>query len=94
MKNNHYKQWLIFAPLGLAIFGFGLALFGEANTMKAGGTEFIGWFSFGTLALVVVNAGLSLFGRAIINRAKWEWEKDQNKAPGQENHKGTTMSNK
>lgn len=72
MKAKHYRNWFIFAPLGLATAGFGLCLVAEAATLKASGAGWLEWVPFGTVALVVFNTGLSFFGRAVLERIRYE----------------------
>lgn len=64
------KSWLILSAIGLATFGFGLSLMGEALIRKYEATHWQDWFWIGTLALVVTNAGLALFGKAVTLRVK------------------------
>mgnify|MGYP005860552479 CR=1 FL=1 len=65
---SHKTKWLLMAPIGLILTGFGLSLFGEAVVMKYEGKPTLEWFLWGTSSLVVFNAGLSIFGRAVIHR--------------------------
>jgi hypothetical protein len=69
---KHYKNWLIQAPLGLALVGFGACLIAEAAMTKYAGGH---WFWYGTLALVVFNSGLCIFGNSILHRVRYELEK-------------------
>jgi hypothetical protein len=74
--NNNYKNWLIQAPLGLVIVGFGACLIAEAAMTKyAGGA----WVWYGTVALVVFNSGLCVFGNAILHRVRYEFSKINDK---------------
>jgi len=66
------KLWLIKAPLGLSIFGFGVCLVSEAAMLKYGGAATWDWVVNGTLALMVLNAGLCVFGDAVKHRALFE----------------------
>ena len=77
-KNRHYRKWILHAPLGLALVGFGAALVAEAAMLKYGGADFWSWFGYGTLALIVLNTGLSFFGDAVLNRVRFEQEKKAN----------------
>ncbi|MEL6253635.1 MAG: hypothetical protein AAFR87_16620 [Bacteroidota bacterium] len=70
--NYHHKNWLIKAPLGLSLIGFGLCLVTEAAMQKYSGVDTVQWVLFGTLALVVVNAGISIFGGAVVHRSHFE----------------------
>ncbi|MEL6142489.1 MAG: hypothetical protein AAFU67_12820 [Bacteroidota bacterium] len=67
--------WLIKAPLGLSIFGFGVCLVSEAAMLKYGGANTWDWVLNGTLALIVLNAGLCVFGDAVKHRAHFERSK-------------------
>jgi len=74
----HYRSWLIKAPLGLSIIGFGACLISEAAMLKYGGAATWEWVKSGTLALVVFNAGLCVLGDAIKHRATTSvWWNDQ-----------------
>lgn len=73
---SHYKKWLIQAPIGLVIIGFGACLIAEAAMVKYSGADTWDWVSYGTLALIVFNSGISIFGGAIIHRIRHEREKD------------------
>ena len=72
MKPNYFRRWLLLAPLGLILVGYGLCEFGEANIAKY---EHRPWFWRGTYSLAVVNAGLCLLGDAIISRVHYELER-------------------
>lgn len=72
MKNKHYKRWLIQAPLGLILVGFGACLIAEAAMDKYEGAPLWQWVSYGTLSLVVFNSGLCVFGDAILHRIRYE----------------------
>lgn len=74
-----YKRWLIQAPLGLSLVGFGLCMVVDASLYRAtDGVTTWQWVSYGTLALVVFNAGLSIFGDAVVWRARYERAKERN----------------
>jgi 2-iminobutanoate/2-iminopropanoate deaminase len=66
-KNKHYYRWLIQAPLGLMLIGFGTCLVAEGAMLKYDGKP---WFWFGTVALCVLNSGLCIFGDSIIQNIK------------------------
>ncbi len=70
-----YKRWQVFAPLGLALCGFGLCLLTEASHLMHSGAPTIRWVSFGTISLVVFNSGLAFFGEAVKCRALYEMRK-------------------
>ena len=70
-------NWLIFSAVGLAVFGFGLSLMGEALIRKYEATDWQEWFWLGTLALIVINTGLALFGKAIVLRVRMDREKKE-----------------
>lgn len=77
MKNvNHYRSWLIKAPLGLATIGFGACLVAEAAMRKFSGAATFTWVVYGTIALVVLNTGLCIFGSSIIHRVHYERGKE------------------
>jgi hypothetical protein len=71
-SEQHYKNWLIKAPLGLVLVGFGASLIVEAGFYKHSGAPTLNWMAFGTLALVVFNSGLCVFGDAILERVRYE----------------------
>lgn len=73
--SNTKRSWLLYSAIGLAVFGFGLSLMGEALIRKYESTSWQEWFWIGTLALVVVNTGLALFGKAIVLRIILDQEK-------------------
>lgn len=73
----YYRRWLIKAPIGLAILGFGIALIGESIMAKANATSWNEWFYFGTLSLIVFNAGLCIVIDAVKDRAIYEIEMRQ-----------------
>jgi membrane protein DedA with SNARE-associated domain len=64
------KKWLIFSAVGLAVFGFGLSLMGEALIKKYEADTWQDWFWIGTAALIVTNTGLALFGKAVVLRVR------------------------
>jgi len=78
-KKQLHQRWLVYAVAGLATFGFGLSLVGDAIMVRAAGATFWRWFAYGALALVVTNTGLCLFGQAVIYRIQLlnTHEKDQ-----------------
>jgi hypothetical protein len=73
MQKN-YKNWLIKAPLGLVLVGFGACLIVEAGFLKHSGAAAFDWIVAGTTALVVFNSGLCIFGDAILARVRYEIE--------------------
>jgi hypothetical protein len=71
--NKHYKNWLIQAPLGLVLFGFGICLVAESAFLKfSESVPTWKWVSAGTVSLCVLNAGLCVFGNAILERVRYE----------------------
>lgn len=74
--NPHYRKWLIQAPLGLTIIGFGACLIAEAAMLKYQGVLTSNWVLAGTGALVVFNTGICVFGGAILHRFRYESGKD------------------
>lgn len=71
-QNYHYRNWLIKAPVGLAIIGFGTCLVSEAAMLKYGGAETLNWVVYGTLALIVLNSGVCFVGDAVLHRSHYE----------------------
>ncbi len=74
--NYQYRKWLIKAPLGLVLTGFGAALISEAAMKKSGGAPTTGWVIAGTVALAVFNSGLSVLVDAGKHRAHFERLRD------------------
>lgn len=70
-----FQKWRLFAPLGLAIIGFGASLLGHSIQIKTEGAGTLTWFVWGTLSLVVLNAGIALFGDAVKHRVLYELER-------------------
>ncbi len=64
----HYRRWLILAPVGLAVIGFGVCLVSQAAMAKYTGAP---WFWQGTLALIVLNTGVCLVGGAVREEVLW-----------------------
>ncbi|PPK85957.1 hypothetical protein CLV84_2870 [Neolewinella xylanilytica] len=75
-KEMQYKSWLLKAPLGLVLTGFGASLIGAATVRKQSGAPTLHWVSFGTLALTVFNSGLSVLADAAKHRAHYERLRD------------------
>ncbi len=75
--NKHYRNWLIQAPSGLVLIGFGACLIAESAMLKASNAAWTQWVPAGTLALVVFNSGVSIFGNAILERVRYEREQAQ-----------------
>jgi hypothetical protein len=71
---THYRKWLLFAPLGLAVIGLGASLLGHSIGLKTQGATTLTWFIWGTVSLVVLNAGVALFGDAVKHRVLHELE--------------------
>lgn len=76
------EKWLLFAPSGLVVIGFGSCLVQWANSLKEKNAPAKQWVAAGTLALGVFNAGISLFGRGVVEKALYEVEKDRKTLPG------------
>ncbi len=70
--DQHYRDWSELAPRGLLLLGFGVALVGEAVSLKSRRRPFWQWLILGTLGLIVLNSGVSLFGEAIKHRTLYE----------------------
>ncbi|HEX8349086.1 MAG TPA: hypothetical protein VF598_03925 [Hymenobacter sp.] len=62
---THKKKWLIFAPSGLLVIGFGTCLVQWATSLMQKKAPTAEWVGAGTIALVVLNSGVSLFGRGV-----------------------------
>jgi hypothetical protein len=62
---THKTKWLVFAPSGLIVIGFGACLIQWASALKQQGAPAKEWVPAGSLALGVFNAGMSLFGRGV-----------------------------
>ena len=77
-NDPHYQRrnWLIKAPLGLVLTGFGAALISEAAMKKYGGAPASRWVIAGTVALTVFNSGLSILVDAGKHRAHLERLRD------------------
>jgi len=60
----------LYSAVGLAVFGFGLSLVGEALIRKYEADTWQDWFWIGTAALIVTNTGLALFGKAVVLRVR------------------------
>lgn len=70
MNDKDYtSQWKTYAPIGLALIGFGFSLTGEAVTAKGKGKPLWRWLFVGTVGLCVLNAGVAIFGEAVKRRA-------------------------
>jgi hypothetical protein len=77
---THKKKWLLFAPAGLVVIGFGSCLVQWAASKKERGAPPGEWVVAGTLALSVFNAGISLFGRGVAESVLYQVrEKNQEK---------------
>ncbi|MBC8112576.1 MAG: hypothetical protein H7Y04_16105 [Verrucomicrobia bacterium] len=85
-KNNppsrHFWKWILFAPLGMCLVGFGLCLFATAHDLKVAGDLFINWFLLGTLSLVLINAGLAFIGEAVKSRVMMELRRKRRSSAG------------
>lgn len=62
---THKTKWLVFAPSGLMVIGFGVCLIQWASKRMQDGAATKDWVVAGTAALSVFNAGLCLFGRGV-----------------------------
>ncbi len=69
---QYYRKWLLRAPLGLVLIGFGACLIAESAMVKFAGAPWQSWVPYGTLALVALNTGVSIFGDAVLQRARYE----------------------
>lgn len=75
--NSYYYKWLLYAPLGLVLVGFGLCFFNETGQLKHQGAGFSEWFGWGTVSLIIINAGLAFFGDAVKNRVLYEIKREK-----------------
>lgn len=76
---QYRRRWLIRAPLGLSLMGFGACLIAEAAMKKYAGAATLEWGMWGTVALVVFNSGASFLGDAVLQRARYERALEKNK---------------
>lgn len=76
---SNYRRWLIQAPVGLVLVGFGACLVAEAANLKFSGADTMTWVAAGTVALVVFNSGLCIFGDSILHRVRYEWAQRSSK---------------
>jgi hypothetical protein len=77
--DKHYKNWLIQAPFGLILIGFGACLIAESAILKAASAETWQWVVAGTVSLSVFNAGVCFFGNAILERMRYELKLEEHK---------------
>lgn len=75
--DKHFKNWLIQAPTGLGLVGFGACLIAESAILKASGGQNWEWVALGTVSLCVFNAGLCFFGNSIMERVRYERKLDE-----------------
>jgi hypothetical protein len=73
------KRWLLYAPIGLLLIGFGLCVFGTALFKMRDQAPITEWFLWGTASLVLINAGLCFFGQAVKYSILHELTRHQNK---------------
>jgi hypothetical protein len=64
-RSKYRMRWLLFAPIGLILIGFGLCVFGTALFKMRDNAPMTEWFMWGTGSLVLINAGLCFFGQAV-----------------------------
>lgn len=69
---THKKKWLLFAPSGLMLVGFGACLIQWATSLQRKQVPTSEWVGAGTLALGVFNAGLCVFGRGVSEGVLYE----------------------
>lgn len=81
---THKKKWLVFAPSGLMVIGFGACLVQWASEMKQSGAPTSQWVAAGTVALGVFNAGVCLFGRGVAENVLYQ-VREQPAAPTEGN---------
>lgn len=75
----HKRKWLVQAPLGLVLIGFGLCLVIEAAFYKHAGAAVVNWVGYGTLALIIFNSGISVFGNAVVHKVHYDRTKKTEK---------------
>ena len=73
-SEKHRKNWLIQAPVGLVLVGFGLCLVVESAFLKSEAVATWKWVLAGTFSLVVFNSGLCIFGNSILEKVRSEKE--------------------
>lgn len=71
-SKHHFKYWLIKAPVGLSLIGFGACLVAESAVLKYNGASTSSWFYAGLVALIVLNAGVCFVGDAVKHRVHYE----------------------
>ncbi|MCB2407525.1 hypothetical protein [Hymenobacter lucidus] len=81
---THKKKWLVFAPSGLMVIGFGSCLVQWASQMKQSGAPTSQWVAAGTVALGVFNAGVCLFGRGVAESVLYQI-REKETAPAESN---------
>ena len=57
--------WKVFAPLGLALIGFGVSVTAHAVELRVANASLGTWFWWGTVGLVILNSGVACFGEAV-----------------------------
>lgn len=62
------QKWRLFAPLGLALIGFGVSVVGYAVELRVANAPRLEWFAWGTAGLVFLNSGVACFGEAVKHR--------------------------
>jgi hypothetical protein len=73
---NHKRRWQLYAPLGLALIGFGVSIVGYAVERRTLGVALGDWFFWGTVGLITLNAGVACFGEAVKHRVLLELRRD------------------
>jgi hypothetical protein len=77
---THKTKWLVFAPSGLMVIGFGTCLVQWATAMQQKGAPTSQWVGAGTLALGVFNAGICLFGRGVAESVLYQIREKETEA--------------
>ena len=75
MKRNR-NLWLVKAPIGVALIGFGFSLASEAGHKKRDGAETAEWVKQGTLGLAILNMGVGLYAESERHRTLWQLERE------------------
>lgn len=78
---DHLHKWRWFAPLGLALIGFGISVVGYAVELRTLSASAATWFAWGTAGLVLLNAGVACFGEAVKQRVLYDLGSGGSRAP-------------
>ncbi len=81
--NKHYEKWDEYAPRGLLLIGFGIAILVRAVHSRNRNKGFFAWFIQFLISVVSINAGVSIFGEAVKERTLYEIEVRELRKQGQ-----------